>query len=103
MQDDIKDSVRRAALSLARTVRGLTLRLADPQHTGQQGEEGERAAGRVLRCAGLCRTAVFAMGTSRTATLRCAPLQARWRLSVTPGVPVRLDSTKPVLRILRVR
>ncbi|GIL84022.1 hypothetical protein Vretifemale_12732, partial [Volvox reticuliferus] len=31
--DDIKDSVRRAALSLARTVRGLTLRLADPAHT----------------------------------------------------------------------
>ncbi|KAG2487332.1 hypothetical protein HYH03_014048 [Edaphochlamys debaryana] len=31
--DDIKDSVRRAALALARTVRGLTLRLADPAHT----------------------------------------------------------------------
>ncbi|GFR47108.1 hypothetical protein Agub_g8793, partial [Astrephomene gubernaculifera] len=31
--DDIKDSVRRAAVSLSRTVRGLTLRLADPAHT----------------------------------------------------------------------
>ena len=36
-------SVRRAALQLARTVRGLTLRLADPQHTPTRGA-GERGA-----------------------------------------------------------
>lgn len=29
--DDIKESVRQAAIGLARSVRGLTLRMVDPQ------------------------------------------------------------------------
>lgn len=79
LQDDIKDSVRRAALSLARTVRGLTLRLADPQHTAQQGEAhgGEGAAEAlcctVLCCAGVCSTVGFTTCTSRTAPLCQGP------------------------------
>ncbi|KXZ47233.1 hypothetical protein GPECTOR_37g239 [Gonium pectorale] len=51
--DDIKESVRRAALSLARSLRGLTLRLADPQHTGAAGWGG---AGGLVYCASAVAT-----------------------------------------------
>ncbi len=69
--DDIKETVRQAALTLARSVRGLTLRLVDVQQSGAAG--GCTTAGRgrgVLGCSDhpcLCAGAVASgMGLSVT-------------------------------------